>query len=51
MMEVLMAINPDISDEEYSTAVDDVLDFETAIANVRSTYCIASMGYPRLRNS
>lgn len=45
MMKVFRAINPAIPDANYSTAVDDVLNFEEAIANVNSI----SGGYQNVR--
>ena len=35
MMKVLQAINPSISEDVYDSAIDDILDFETEIADVR----------------
>ena len=39
MVTVLKAINPFIDESVYSSAADDILDFETAIAKV----CVAIM--------
>lgn len=40
-LEILQSINPDISDSVYLAAIDDVINFEEALADVSLTLVAA----------